>query len=171
MNHSWPQPTVMSYRVGRLVVVLASLALVLAACGGESATPDPTAEPVPPTATTIPTPAPAMGQVVFTEALTSSGQPENPASEIPRSATTIVAAVDVQHVQPGTTYTAEWTMDGIPIPGLEASTTLQDGAASGWVSFTLTWDGATLWPVGQLGITITSSSGETVQGSIPITST
>lgn len=158
-------------RPARLLVMMALLALMLVACGGGSAEPEPTQEPEKPTATPTPIPALTLGEVVFSQSLDDSGQPENAASDIPRSATTIVASVPVQHVPAGTSFSAVWTMDGTVVPGLESSTTMADGGASGWVSFTLTWDGATLWPVGQLGITITASTGETVVGSVPITST
>lgn len=147
------------------------LSLVLVACGGGGADPEPTQVPKTPAATPTPIPSLALGEVVFSQSLDASGQPSDPAVDIPRSATTIIASVPVKDVPADTSFSVSWTMDGTVVPGLESSTTLPDGGASGWVSFTLTWEGAALWPVGQLGVTVTASSGETVTGSVPISST
>ena len=157
-----------SWRV--LSVVLTVLALVLVGCGAAS---DPASTPTaePPTSTTQPTPALQLGQVVFAQALSADGAALDPQSEIPRSTASIYAVVDVVNAQPGTSFAASWTIDGTEIPALDSQTTLEVGAASGQVAFHLTWDGATLWPVGTLGVTITASSGETVSGTVQIVST
>ncbi len=173
MRPSFPRSwTTRRSRGSLALVVIACCSLLLTACGGGDDPPaDATEEATAPVATPSPTPSPVLGQVVFSQSLGSDGQPVDPSAEISRSATTIVAAVEVQDVQPGTSYTASWSMDGNPIPELDASTTLEGGAVDGWVSFTLTWEGAALWPVCQLDVTITASSGGSVQGSVLITST
>ena len=152
------------------LIACAILAVVLAGCGGGSDTVS-TVTPEVPTATPQPTPSLKLGQVVFAQVLDADGAPEDPASEIPRSATSIYAAVEVSNVVAGSSFTAIWTMDGTVIPELESQATLETSASSGFVSFHLTWEGAALWPVGVLGVTISSNSGESVTGAVQIVST
>jgi hypothetical protein len=154
-----------------LVGVLAGLMLILAGCGGSSNEPEATSEPVLPTATPQPTAALNIGSVLFAQSIDATGAPVDPASELPRDVQVIYAAVEVRNVFPGTSFSAEWTMDGQPIPDLSTSTTLADGAVAGWVTFSLTWSGQTLWPVGTLGVTVTSDAGQTSTGTVQITTT
>jgi hypothetical protein len=117
-----------SWRTTTLVFFM--LALVLTACGGASS-PDATPAVEAPTATTQPTPSLQMGQVLFAQAISADSAAVDPSSEIPRSATSIYAVVDVVNVQPGSSFSAAWTMDGTAIPELASQTTLEAGASSG----------------------------------------
>lgn len=153
-----------------IFILFAVLALILMGCGGANDPElDPTAEP--PTATSQPTPGLQMGQVLFTQTIAADGAAVDPSPEIPRSATSIYAVVEVANVQPGSSFSATWTMDGTAIPELDGQTTLETGASSGQIAFHLIWEGAALWPVGTLGVTITASSGEMVSGDVQIVST
>lgn len=153
-----------------IATALVGLALVLTGCGGGD---DPGVTPTAaiPTATPQPTPSLQMGQVVFAQAIAPDGTAVDPTAEIPRSTTSIYAVVEVANVQPGASFSAAWTMDGTAISELDSQTTLEAGASSGQIAFHLTWEGAALWPVGELGATITASSGESVSGVVQIVST
>ena len=154
-----------------VTVALLLMVMVLTSCGSESATPESTSQPTQVVPTASPAPTLAMGDIVFTETLDESGQPANPVDSLPRSVTTIVAAVPVESVAAGTSFSAEWSIDGTIIPDVSDSVSVTNDIAKGWISFTLTWTGSTLWPVGELGISITANSGETVTSTVPITST
>jgi hypothetical protein len=156
-------------RIMRMLITVTTLSMLLMACGG--GVESPTTEPIPPTATPQPTSSLSLGSVVFAQSLDGDGVPEQLAAEIPRSAGVIVAGIEVQHVQPGTTFSAGWTIDGNPVPGIDAVVSLDEGANNGWVTFSLTWEGQALWPVGTLSITVTANSGETATGSVQIVST
>jgi len=161
---AWPWLKVLSSAVVTLVM--------LAACGG-SGDPEPTA----PAATPVPTAAPTeippltLGEVTWALAVADDGSPVDPVNAFPRDGETIYALVSASDIPAGETLTAAWTMDEIAVDGAGASVTIDEAAASGWVSFSLTWNGEALWPVGTLGITISSSSGATTTGTIRIEST
>lgn len=153
---------------------LAAVMLLLVACGGGGDDPEPTATPpATPAATPMPTEEPslAIGAVTWTLSVADSGAPGEALTQFPRSADTIHAVAAIEHANPGTEFTAAWTMDGLPVDGAGTTVVIDDGAASGWVSFSLTWNGEALWPVGELGITITAATGETSSGTVQITST
>lgn len=76
----------------------------------------------------------------------------------------------VESVPAGETLTANWALDGVAIDAVDSTVTLDGTSESGWVSFSLAWEGETLWPVGTLEITITARSGATVTGAVEIES-
>lgn len=157
---------------GRLasVLVMACLLVGCSAGGGDDEA-DPTAEPtVEPTPTIEPTPAMSMGEVQWAIELDDAGAPVEPITQVSRSIQVIHAVAELRAVQPGTSYTAVWTINGQAIEGKSETVEVADGAASGWVAFSLTWTGEALWPVGELGVTITASSGESISGTVQIVS-
>jgi hypothetical protein len=146
--------------------------ILVAGCGGND---DP--EETPPAATPLPTatptevPAFALGDVVWALEVGEDGAPVEPVTAFPRDAAQIFALVDARNIPEGETLSAVWTLDDVPVDGADASVTIDEATASGWVSYSLTWNGEALWPVGTLGITITSNSGATATGTIQIEST
>ncbi len=155
---------------GRFASVLLVMFLV-AGCstGGDDV--DPTAEPtVEPTPTIEPTPAMSMGEVQWATQLDDSGAPVESLTQVSRTVQVIHAVAQLSAVPPGTRYTAEWTINGQTIEGKSETVEVSDGAASGWISFSLTWTGEALWPVGALGVTITADTGESITGTVQIVS-
>jgi hypothetical protein len=154
-------------RIASLLVV----AVLIAGCSSGDETPEPTAEPtVQLTPTIEPTPAMSMGEVLWAVALDNTGAPVESLTQVSRTTDVIHAVAELRAVQPGTQYTVEWTINGQAIEGKSETIEVEDGAASGWISFSLTWTGQTLWPVGALGVTITADSGESITGTVQIVS-
>jgi hypothetical protein len=154
---------------GGIPVTLVAV-LVLAGCSGSEETPTtPPATPIP-TIAPSPTPPLSLGAVAWATELGSDGAPVASIDAFPRDAPEIFALVNAEGIPAGEVLTAAWTIDEVPIDAVTAAVTI-DGATSGWVSFSLTWTGEALWPVGTLGITITASSGETATGTVRIEST
>ncbi len=112
-----------------------------------------------------------LGAVVWSAGLAENGEPTDDLDAFPRDAPVIYAVAPVEFAVAGETVTANWSLDGVPIDALASTVTLDQAAGSGWVSFALTWEGETLWPVGSLEISIAASSGSTVTGAIQIEST
>ncbi len=156
---------------GRLASVVLVALLVAGCSSGGGDEPEPTAEPtVEPSPTVEPTPAMSMGDVQWAIELDDAGAPVEPVTQVSRSIQVIYATAELRAVQPGARYTAEWTINGKPIEGKSETVEVTDGAASGWISFSLTWTGEALWPVGALGVTITADSGEFTTGTVQIVS-
>lgn len=97
----------------------------------------------PPTPTPMPTPtlAPALAQLVLTSGVGPSGAPRDELRLVPAyTRTTIYAAAQLSHVQPGQTVVAIWAnAAGGEIQRTTARIT--SGAASQWVALPLTLDG------------------------------
>jgi hypothetical protein len=158
--------------LARLVTLLL-VAVLVAGCssGGGDDDPEPTLEPtVELTPTIEPTPAMSMGDVQWAIELDDTGAPVDSITQVSRSVEVIYAVAELRAVQPGTEYTAVWTINGQAIDGKSETVEVEEGAASGWISFSLTWTGETLWPVGALGVTITADSGESITGTVQIVS-
>lgn len=155
---------------GFLALIIA--ASLLTACGGgdgPESTPAPEATDVPePTATLAPDAS--LGEVTWSTALGDDGAPEGELESFSREAEVIHASVEVANLAGGETLTATWTINGTEIEGMTSTVTIDQATASGWASFSLTWNGAALWPTGTLGVIITASNGMSASGEIQIVS-
>ncbi len=152
-----------------LVVTLAAC-LVLAGCGANDDTPEPTA--VPPTATPA-TPEATIGGVggiVWTADVDPDTQaPADALDALPNDAPQVVAALPVETLPAGTVLQARWTIDGEPLPALDPEpVTVEDGLSGAWVTWTLRWAGNQPWPIGHLGIAVEIDGREGPTATIPI---
>lgn len=155
----------------RSIAILALLSGLLIGCsvgGGSSSSPDATPQP---TVAPTPTPVAQLGSVIWTTGLAPNGEPVEDLDAFSREALAIHAAVPVETVRAGETLTATWALDGVPIDAIDSTVTIDEASDMGWVSFSLAWEGETLWPVGLLEVAITASSGATTTGEIQIEST
>ncbi|HYI24104.1 MAG TPA: hypothetical protein VD767_01735 [Thermomicrobiales bacterium] len=146
--------------------------VVLAGCGSTkdpepTPTPEPTSIPEP-TATAVP--EAALGDVAWSTAITSSGAPDDELDTFFREEDVIYASVEATNLKAGDSLAATWSINGMPIDGASSTVTIESDTPSGWASFSLTWNGAALWPTGTLEVMIASSTGLTATGSIPIVS-
>jgi hypothetical protein len=151
-----------------------SLTLLLFGCSGGGGGDDPTPVPTPmptsePTAT--PTPSTQLGAVVWSTSLDADGAPTEELTAMPRDTDVIYAVVRVDTATAGDALDAVWALDEVPIDAIASSVTIDEAAAAGWVSFSLTWEGESLWPLGTLAVTITATSGASTSGTIQIQST
>lgn len=154
------------------MAMLATLSVLLIGCsmGGESSSPSPDATPLP-TAQPTPTPAAQLGTVTWTTALAEDGEPVEDLHAFPRDTAVVHAVVQIEAVPAGERLTATWSLDGVAIDGINATVTIDEASGQGWVSFSLTWEGEALWPIGVLGVTISAESGAATSGEIQIEST
>lgn len=161
-----------SFRRLAILAVLGLFGSLLIGCSMGDGTSDP--DPAPTSAATVAsTPAPVvqLGAVVWSTGLAENGEPAADLDALPRDAPVIYAVAPVQSVVAGEKVTANWSLDGVPIDALATTVTLDEATDSGWVSFALTWEGETFWPVGSLEVSLSASSGSTVTSSIQIEST
>ena len=153
--------------------ILAACLLLLVACGGSDADPNPDsgADSTPPPAS--PTAEPAteltMERVVWTEAIEEeTGAPVRIVENFTTQSPAIIAAVEVTNVPEGTTFTGTWTINDQPIEGSEMEITSDGDLPHAWVAFSFTRDDDKFYPVGQLSVVITSSDGAMQESSIEI---
>lgn len=155
--------------VARAGLVLLCLALV--GCSGrpeEASTPDSTVLPDS-TAATEPT---DLGDIVWAgEVDPITSEPVDRRDAFSRADPRVYAVVKTGPLAAGTTLTATWTFNGQPISGTNVVLSADSALTAGWVEFHLEWNGLGLWPIGNLAVEITASSGESVRGTVEIRST
>lgn len=103
-----------------------------------------------------------------TDADPVTGAPGSAVAEVPQSAVTIHASLQTESLPAGTTVTADWTIDGTPIPGVTQKLTVDQARGAGWIEFDLDWTGTGTWPRGALGIAIAIDGVPTSSGSVQI---
>ncbi|MER3436142.1 MAG: hypothetical protein C4346_00040 [Chloroflexota bacterium] len=98
---------------------------------------------------------PTVGTVIWTERIdpvTSAPGPR--VSSLSAAAPTIFAVLPVANLPPGTVLRADWTYNNTPLEALTRAVIIQEPYAKGWIAFSLTRSGDTLWPVGEYAITV-----------------
>ena len=156
----------MRYRWLLGAILFACLALVTACGGGESPEPtEPTPEPTPePTVAAF-----TVDDVVWTSGVDeASGEPLDEVDAYTTVSPAIVAVVPAANVPAGTEFTATWTIDGIEVPEATMSVTVDEDMRVAWVAFELARDEGRYFPLGELEVTVTTSTGDEVAGSVRI---
>jgi len=103
-----------------------------------------------------------------TDADPVTGAPGSAVTDVPQSVVTIHASLQTRSLPAGTTVTADWTIDGTPIPGVSQKVTVDQARGPGWIEFHLAWTAAGTWPRGALGIAIAIDGVPTSSGSVQI---
>lgn len=147
--------------------------LLLVACGsGGSDTPVET-----PTAHTIQTVAAtqevattlSIQQIVWAEETdTVTGAPIETVDRFTTDSDAIMALVQVNDLLEGTEFVATWTLNDVPLIDADMSVIADDDMEVAWIAFRFTRDESRLYPIGQLGVTITCSDGTLRESSITI---
>lgn len=155
--------------VSRIWIVLAC-ALLLVACGSESGTEaTPEVDATPPAASPPPESGMSVGQIVWAHEINAStGEPTDIVTRFTTQSPSIIAVIEVSDVPEGTAFTATWTINDQPIPGTEMEIVASEDLPHAWVSFRFTRDDDQLYPIGLLGVVITTSEGDLREGSVEI---
>lgn len=155
---------------GGIWIVMACV-LLLAACGaGDS--PDPAADSATPpvaTATAEPGNEQEVGSIVWAQELDpETGEPEDVVTRFTTISPAIIAVLEVNNLVEGTEFSAEWTIDGEPVEGLEMDIIAKEDLEHAWIVFRFTRDADQRYPLGQLDVTITTSAGDVRESSVEI---
>lgn len=156
----------MRYRWLLGAILLACLMLVTGCGGGES--PKPTPEPdVAPEPTVAPF---TLDDIVWSSGVdAATGEPLDEVDAYTTVSQAIVAVVPATNVPAGTEFTAIWTIDGLDVPETTMSVIVEEDMSTAWIAFELARDEGRYFPLGELELTVTSSTGEEVSGSVRIT--
>lgn len=120
----------------------------------------PTAQPAPPF---------TVDDVIWTTGVNeSTGVPLDQADAYTTISPAVVAVVPARNVPAGTEFTATWTIDDLDVPEANMSVTVEQDMSTAWVAFEFVRDDDRYFPLGTLEVTVTASSGETVDGSVEI---
>lgn len=158
-------------RVIILSIWIATLCLSLAGCAGGD---DEVSAPVTTVASTSTEPAAPteLGEIVWASEIDpTTSEPAGRREAFSRDENVIYAVVRTGPLAEGTTLTATWTFNDQPVEGIDVAVKADEARGAGWVEFHLEWNGATLWPVGTLAVTITASTGESTESAVEIHAT
>jgi hypothetical protein len=98
---------------------------------------------------------PTVGSVIWTERIdpvTSAPGPSVTFFSV--DAPSIFAVVPIANLPPGTVLRADWTYNTTPLEALTRAVIIHGPYAKGWIAFSLTRSGETLWPAGEYAITV-----------------
>jgi hypothetical protein len=158
-----------------LAAILLGCLTLAAGCGGsdrggDSGTGD--NEEAARTPTTVPRPTEipfAISDVVWTTGIDEdSGEPIDEVDAFTTVSPRLVAVIEVENVPAGTGFTATWTIDGIEVPEATMEATVDADLSTAWIAFEFIRDEGRYFPLGELEVTITSTTGEEVTGSVDI---
>src|SRR5699024_3096954 len=111
----------------------------------------------------------SFSDVVWTtEVDPETREPQDEVSSYPNNAPAIIAAVNVEQLPGGTELVASWTIDGVEVPDARMTVATEATVVDAWVTFQFTRDGATLFPLGVLEVTITGGEGSEVTDEVEI---
>ena len=154
--------------LGKIGAILACLVLVACGSGDGGPQAEPTVVSTPSASPTAVASQLSIGNIVWSESTDDvTGGPIAEVEMFTPQSPAIVASIEVTEMPADTEFTATWTLNDQPIEGSEMHVRSQGDVDQGWVSFTFTRETG-LYPVGQLGVVITSSTGDLREDSIEI---
>lgn len=157
-------PTITRNALG--TVCLAAV-LTLAACGGGSGD-SPTA--LPPTVTpAAPLTGPlTVGPVAWARAVDpGSGAPSAIATSF-GVAESIIAAIPIQNVDAGASFTATWVYNDTPLERSTTTTVAASQQTETWLVFRLDLPAGSTWPTGTYGVTVSANGVVAQQSTIEV---
>lgn len=115
-------------------------------------------------------PAPMrIGKLTWTSAVDeTTGEPVDEVAAYTTTAPAIVAVVEASNVPAGTEFTASWTIDGQDVPEAGMRTTVEEDMTTAFVAFRFVRAEDRYFPLGELSVTVTASSGETISDAVEI---
>lgn len=151
------------------MIVMTGILLLVTGCGSADDVSEPPGIPVDDEPT--PTSEPAFGllDIAWTSGIDEdTGEPVDEVEVFTTVSPGIVAAVEATNVPAGTELTAEWTIDGIEVPEATMNVTVEQDMSTAWIAFEFVRDEGRYFPLGELEVVVTASSGQSINGSVAI---
>jgi hypothetical protein len=146
---------------------MSGLLLVMTGCGGIGADVEPT--PDTPTPTAEPQALLELVDITWTSAVDRvTGEPAGEEEAFTTVSPAIVVVVQATNVPSGTEFIAEWTIDGLDVPDATMRVMVEQDMSTAWVSFEFIRDEGRYFPLGELAVTVTTSSGESIDSVVSI---
>lgn len=151
----------------------------LTACGGDGRQPDPTSTPPDSSesgqtggAELVGTPIPpTVGQIVWAAAVQpGTNEPIERVERIASDAESLYVVAPVVGLPIGSTLSAEWRYNGVPLDQMDSqlTTTSANGTEWSWVEFHLTRESGASWPDGTYSVTISLDGAARQESSIEV---
>ena len=150
-----------------LLAALLGVLILATACGGD----EPAADPDDGAAGNEPGPVKPMeiAGVTWTSGVTDdTGEPVDSVESFTTISPSIIAVVEATNVPAGTGFTATWSIDGIDVPETTMEVTVEEDMTLAYVAFEFIRDEGRYFPLGELQVVVTASSGESVDATVDI---
>ncbi len=152
---------------GKIGVIL--LCLLLISCGSDDSTPGANSVSTPVASSTAVAAEMTLGPIVWSETVDDeSGAPNAEVTVFTPQSPAIIANIEANDVPAGTEFTATWMLNDTPIEGGEMHVQADGDIDHAWIAFRFTRNEDQSYPIGQLSVVITSSTGVLREGSIEI---
>lgn len=116
------------------------------------------------------TPVPEADTIVWAREIDpATNEPARKATAFITTDPLIYAVLPVQRIEQGSVVESAWSYNGIPVPGLTTSVTVEQTYENGWIEFHLTLPQGQIWPTGEYTITITIDGRQVATSSIEVT--
>jgi hypothetical protein len=158
-------------RIGRASIALGAC-LLLAACGGDGSTADPT--PIATVAPTLETTHQAVVPLEIADPVWASGidpadgSPLDTLEWVATDTDAIYAVFETGPIAAGTAFDVSWTMNDVVVPGLDPTLQIRADTPSGWIEFHLERTSELPWPSGMLAIELSVNGEVVASGSIEL---
>ena len=153
--------------VGKIGVIVMSLLLI--SCGGDDPRPEANSASTPVASPTAAMVEMTLGDIIWSEAVDDvSGAPNAPVTVFTPQSPVIIASIEATSIPAGTEFTATWMLNDTPIAGGEMHVQADGDVDHAWIAFRFTREDGKSYPVGQLSVVITASTGVLREGAIAI---
>lgn len=151
-----------------LLTALLGVLLLVTACGsdGDDDVPDIGADES--SGASVVEPMDVIG-LTWTSAISEvTGEPVDSVESFTTISPAVVAVVEATNVPAGTDFTATWSIDGIDVPEATMTVSVEDDMTVAFVAFEFIREEGRYFPLGELQVVVTASTGETLDASVDI---
>ena len=142
--------------------------LLAAACGGEDAAPTARDDSATGNEPGLEAPMEITG-LTWTSAVSSdTGEPLDHVEAFTTISPSVIAVVKATDVPAGTEFTATWSIDGIDVPEATMNATVGDDMTEAWIAFEFVRDEGRYFPLGELQVVVSASTGDSVDATVDI---
>lgn len=111
----------------------------------------------------------AIAGLTWTSAVSGdTGEPVDSVESFTTISPSVIAVVEATDVPAGTEFTASWSIDGIDVPEATMNVTVEQDMTEAWIAFEFIRDEGRYFPLGELQVVVTASTGDSVDATVDI---
>jgi hypothetical protein len=111
----------------------------------------------------------AIAGLTWTSAVSDdTGEPVDSVESFTTISPSVIAVVEATDVPAGTQFTATWSIDGIDVPEATMDVTVEQDMTEAWIAFEFIRDEGRYFPLGELEVVVTASTGESIDATVDI---
>ena len=151
-----------------LLTAVLGVLLFATACGSESDAPGPQDGEGGAAAPALEEPMAITGLTWTSAVSNETGEPVDSVEAFTTISPAVVAVVEASDVPAGTEFTATWRIDGLEVPEATMNVTVEDDLAVAYVAFEFIRADGRYFPLGELEVVVTVSTGDSIDATVDI---